>query len=137
MTDHYVYIITHFKNDMPCEPIKVGITGNVSARLAQLRTASAYKLILLHAFAMPNREIAEYIEDAFHTTQQDKRLHGEWFDINFVQALQLMCMNIRVALNMHTDLAGEELEMALEFSGVAAAEDKLQKIGVRVYKGEA
>jgi hypothetical protein len=135
MADHYVYIITHFKNDMPCEPIKVGITGNLNARLAQLRTASAYKLILLHYFPMPNREIAEHIETAFHETQKEKRLNGEWFDINFVQALQLMCINIRVALDTNTDLQGEDLELALDMSGVLSAEDKLRTIGVSVCRG--
>lgn len=131
MKDCCVYIIA--KNDAgePSTPIKVGIADNPTKRLRNLQTAAPFDLMLVHHFPMPSREIASFIERAFHSTQSNRNIRGEWFDINFVQAMQLMCMNVRAALiTKAPELSPEYLRLTLELTRVIDCENKLRKMGV-------
>lgn len=132
MKDCIVYIVSHATDGRVSAPVKVGITENVSARMGQLRTGSAAELVLIHAFTMPNREIARAIEEAFHSTQSDKRLRGEWFDMHPVAALQLMVMNIEAALSATgPGLSEKERAEVLEKCGVDGARTKLEILGLK------
>jgi hypothetical protein len=128
--DQFVYIIAHTSKGRPCAPVKIGITNRPEKRLQNLQTASSIGLILFHSFPMPVRWMARAIETAFHQTQIDKRLRGEWFNVHPVVALQLMCINIRSALYVHGQkLSEKEKQMVLEVSGVLSAEEKLRTVG--------
>jgi hypothetical protein len=122
-----IYVICHCKDDRFASPVKVGIANDVLKRLAQFQTASASELVAAHVFPLPNREMARELEKAFHSTQEKHRLRGEWFDIEPLAAIYLMCMNIRSCLAIQTDLSGEELEHALALCGVISAEQQLTK----------
>jgi hypothetical protein len=129
--DCCVYIIAKNEAGEPSTPIKVGIADNPAKRLRNLQTASPFDLMLVHYFPMPSREIASFVEKAFHSTQADRNIRGEWFDINFVQAMQLMCMNVRVALMTKAPgLSAEYLHLTLELTNVVDCENKLRKMGV-------
>jgi hypothetical protein len=122
-----IYVISHYKDDRFAKPIKVGIANDVLKRLGQFQTASAFELVLAHVFPLPNRDMARELEKAFHSTQEKHRLRGEWFDIEPLAAVHLMCMNIRSCLAIQTDLNGQELEHALTMCGVISAEQQLAK----------
>jgi hypothetical protein len=131
MKDCCVYIIAKNEAGEPSTPIKVGIADNPAKRLRNLQTAAPFDLMLVHYFPMPSRDIANFIEKAFHSTQSDRNIRGEWFDINFVQAMQLMCMNVRSALMMKApNLTPEYLRLTLELTSVVDCENKLRKMGV-------
>lgn len=123
-----LYIIATEKNGKPSAPIKVGMSNNAEGRLRQLQTASPYKLILLHRFELPDREIAQSLESCFHGTQKEHRLSGEWFSLQPAYALELMCLHIAFSLKTFTDLSDEEYETALEMCGERAAMKRVREL---------
>jgi hypothetical protein len=58
--------------------LKIGISNNPNARLAQLKTASAVPLAIAYAGALRCDGFA--IESATHETLNRYRAEGEWFD---------------------------------------------------------
>lgn len=125
-SDHFIYVISVTKLGIPLAPVKIGITSQVDGRLKALQTASPYPLSLVHTFTVPNKGIAREIERAFHEVQKKHKTSGEWFDLDPMIAVFLMCMNIKVTLHYCTDLESEEMKTALEMCGVDAAYAKLK-----------
>jgi hypothetical protein len=70
---NFIYIV-QADNGM----VKIGISTNPSARLAQLRTASAVPLAIAYVGALRCNGYA--IEAEAHRTLADYRLEGEWFN---------------------------------------------------------
>lgn len=65
------------------EPIvKIGITGNVSARLSELSTASPFRLEVLARLGFQSRYEAIRNEQAIHRELRSFRLQGEWFHLD-------------------------------------------------------
>lgn len=61
------------------------------------------------------------MERAFHDLQADKRLSGEWFDIEVPQATGLLCMYFDMAIALHVDEHNEDLVREIrERSGLNA-----------------
>jgi hypothetical protein len=58
--------------------VKIGVTTNMDARLAQLRTASAFPLRPTYALAV--QIDARQIEGEVNRRLDDHRCSGEWFD---------------------------------------------------------
>ncbi|MGM4906279.1 GIY-YIG nuclease family protein [Tardiphaga sp. 866_E4_N2_1] len=89
----YLYIISPFgRENEPLRPIKIGITGNMAARLASIQTGSHVKLRATMAINTPQREIARSFEAAFHAFYADHRLEGEWFDVDPIEAMCMFCV---------------------------------------------
>lgn len=65
-------------------PVKIGVTRNVAARVRNLQTGSAHKLIVIRTI-----EAGEIIERRAHAYFAKFRLHGEWFKYSS-QMLQWM-----------------------------------------------
>jgi hypothetical protein len=74
-----VYIIHRKTTETP---IKIGISGDVKSRLAGLQTASPEELIIRYILTCKNQESAYKVERLLHKKYADRRLSGEWFDIN-------------------------------------------------------
>jgi Meiotically up-regulated gene 113 len=74
MTGGFVYAIRGDHN-----MIKIGMTTNPRARLAQLRTGSAFPIDYAY-LAVSSGEPAE-VEAAAHTLLDKHRCNGEWFDV--------------------------------------------------------
>lgn len=81
----YVYVIGREQG-----PIKVGVSSSPSGRLAQLQTGCPFKLEVLHTEPMLDRNHALKHEADFHAVYADKRLHGEWFDLEPEYAIELI-----------------------------------------------
>ena len=70
---NFVYVIKGEHN-----LCKIGISGNPSARLATLRTASPYPLDFAFVGVTPGSGLD--IEQAAHAMLAGQRMNGEWFD---------------------------------------------------------
>lgn len=60
---------------------KIGITSNISGRLATLRIANPYIQIVARSPKMPLEE-ARNMEAYLHRRYQKTRIRGEWFELN-------------------------------------------------------
>ena len=95
----YLYVIAHNPESEVFEkPIKVGITGSLEGRLRAIQNGNPRRIAYALTLAMP-REAAQYIERAFHTIQAEHRLSGEWFDIEPMLGMQLVCLYFDMAVH--------------------------------------
>jgi hypothetical protein len=74
MTGSFVYVIRGDHN-----MVKVGVTTNPSARLASLRTASAFPIDFSYIAVTPSTGFD--IEAGAHEMLKSHRCNGEWFDV--------------------------------------------------------
>jgi hypothetical protein len=89
----YLYVLAGLgREHEPLRPVKIGITGNMPARLAAVQTGSPRRLHAAMVINIPNREIARTFESAFHSFYAGKRLQGEWFDIDPIDAMSMVCV---------------------------------------------
>lgn len=94
-------------------PCKVGITQNLGARLTQVRTSCPFAVGIAWSFSFLDRATAETVEVTFHIQQRPRRLHGEWFDMDHIEAMRSLCVISRRATPK-----GQNFEDYLQFSGV-------------------
>jgi hypothetical protein len=134
VSEHYIYVIAVAKPGEPLGPVKIGITGNVPARISNLQTACPYPLKVVHIFTAPDLECARDVEKAFHDVQAEHRSYGEWFNLSPIVAMQLMCLNLEVLFKFRCKFTEEEIEVAREMSGVASAFDKFPAFAAEVRK---
>ena len=66
--------------------VKIGIAQNPRARSAAISTQSGFKL--KRTFFTNKCSNAGDVEHAAHMFFKDKRVHGEWFEIEFEEAVQ-------------------------------------------------
>ncbi len=117
-----VYVIAKMDGGKPVSPIKVGISSNMTARLSTIQTSCPFPIDVIYEFGTPSVEIARHIERSFHETQTAYRQHGEWFNLDPIVAVQLVCIAYRVAVEI---TAPSELqERILDFAGVFWAEKR-------------
>ncbi len=128
-TTCYIYLVVH-KNPAGtiCGPVKVGITTNMDRRLATLRTGNPRPIDIAAYFTTPNTLIARTLEDAFHDVYSEKRLAGEWFDIDPYDGLVGLCQNVESALRYFLGEDETLLDNALELSGVNKARFWIEEI---------
>jgi hypothetical protein len=62
-------------------PSKVGVTGNILARLSELQTAHPYRLRVYFAAELMSERRAFGVESAVLERQENQRLVGEWMAI--------------------------------------------------------
>jgi hypothetical protein len=74
MTGSFVYVVRGDHN-----MVKVGVSTNPNARLAQLRTGSAYPIDFAFIGSTPGTGYD--IEQAAHALLDRHRCNGEWFDV--------------------------------------------------------
>ena len=121
---HWVYVFAHQSEDGLTGPVKVGISKNVNARLATIQTSCPQPIELAYVFECPDRDIARAIELSFHEVQKDKRTHGEWFRFEPLEAIHLLCLAFRAALEHHMGDDPELVETCLSVCGVHWAEKR-------------
>lgn len=100
----YLYLFCSYgREHEPLRPLKIGITSNVASRLTGVQTGCAARLHALAVFGIPNRDIAREREAAFHRDFAASRLEGEWFDVDPISALELICTHWRYYLQKLPD----------------------------------
>lgn len=105
-------------------PVKVGVSNSPNLRLQTIQTACPFKVDYVYELACPSKDIAMEIERCFHDTQTKFRLHGEWFDLDPIAAVHLLCIAYRTLLGIKTNYSKEDLETILHFAGVLHAEKR-------------
>lgn len=114
-TTAYIYIICHKNGEDFVAPIKIGVSDNPKKRLKSLSSGNPNKLEIFHQFALPTREIAFDLENAFLSVKKESRLNGEWFDLSPDDAFLNMVLNILSALT-HTSADADQLNEILRIS---------------------
>jgi hypothetical protein len=94
MNKEYVYVIGR-----PDGPVKVGISRYPYGRVNSLQTGCPFPLELLHAQPMRDRSHALQHERNFHEVYAEKRLSGEWFDIDAELAIE--CIETALEIEAH------------------------------------
>src|SRR5690606_33492419 len=81
----YVYFLKH--NKLP--PVKIGMTSNddINKRICHYNTSSPYGVELLGFIETKD---FKKIESKIHSLLKDKRLNGEWFDIDRIQVKEII-----------------------------------------------
>ena len=120
--DHYVYVICRIENGVKTGPVKVGMASDPDQRIQGLQTACPFKIGRVFYFACPTKEIARELERSFHQVQKEHRLHGEWFNLDPMTAVYLMCLAYRAMVEATADPSLHE--SALDLAGVLWAEKK-------------
>lgn len=96
----YLYLMCFMgRPHEPLGPVKIGITGNVQSRISSVQTGCHQRLELLAAFNTRDRDIARRFESEMHDLGSRYRLHGEWFDIDPLIALEVACGVFRLILD--------------------------------------
>ncbi len=122
----YIYILAAVNGEMLEGPVKIGISADPWKRLNEIQTGNPRELQVATWFPLPTREIARHIEFGIHQVQRGRALRGEWFDMGVVQAIQIVCIAIRTALEAH-GTEPETIALALEHSGVIEHERKVAR----------
>lgn len=120
--DHYVYVLCRVDGNTRTGPVKVGMASDPDKRLRNLQTASPFKIEQVFCFGCPNKDIARELERSFHEVQSEHRLHGEWFDLEPIVAVHLVCLAYRAMLE--TTAPPDVHDAALDLAGVLWAEKK-------------
>lgn len=68
------------------KPIKIGIAGNVRARLAGIQPSSFVDLEVKHSTAFRGRAEARRVEQVLHEHFAERRMRGEWFNVDHEEA---------------------------------------------------
>lgn len=108
-------------------PCKIGITQNIELRLKAVQTFCPYRVGVVWTFMFLNREFAETIERAFHSSHTLQHLHGEWFDIESLAAIKDICKISRALIPGFTP--PRFIEQATDFANVEWAERKFGFLG--------
>ena len=82
----FVYVIQMGQKNI----FKIGKSNDPEGRLANLQTASPFKLKLLHVFSADNASIAE---ENLHAALHEKRLKGEWFRLTNEQKASIVSVD--------------------------------------------
>lgn len=109
----FVYVIGF---DLEKGPSKVGIAANPTKRMASLQTGHFQRLFLAGTWGCPDREIARELEAAFHATQRDTRISGEWFDLAPKKCMAILHIGLGVLLNLRGKFSPPEVDEILAIS---------------------
>jgi hypothetical protein len=94
-----VYLICFYGRDAePLGPVKIGFTGNLVKREKAIQTTSPKRVITLAEFRVPERWIARTWESVLHKHFSEKRMAGEWFDLDPLYAMTESCRVLRLHL---------------------------------------
>jgi len=63
-------------------PVKIGISSDVGSRLTTIQTSCPFKVSLFHEETVASRQDALRHEREIHEVYAERRLHGEWFDMD-------------------------------------------------------
>ena len=80
----YLYLIGRMYGDCKSmsPPIKIGVSNNPWTRLATIQTSCPFNLYIYHYFRFNSRIEAFEVESELHSQYEEKRLCGEWFNVD-------------------------------------------------------
>jgi hypothetical protein len=72
-----------------CGSIKIGVSDDPQARLAQLQTGAEKQLRIIATFPMESREAAFAMEGDLHRKYDHLRMSGEWFKRRILREMKV------------------------------------------------
>ena len=69
-------------------PIKIGITGSLTGRLAQIQTGCPFLAVIWFVKPIFSRGLAIRHERMIHRCHQEQKLAGEWFDLDVEEGIE-------------------------------------------------
>ena len=129
-------------------PVKIGVTNNISTRVAMLQTGSPTKISCIAIFDFGTEEAARVAESAFHTLFEDRRLEGEWFawSDEFVDLLKGMLQIEKFfgptgqQLNVSFDivrLAGGGIRFRPKTANAKVVVDRIKTVAAQIQEAES
>jgi superfamily II RNA helicase len=99
----WLYIIAEEESDGKCKgPCKIGISANPWDRASSLEAGCpGGSLLVVHAFGLPDRQIAQELETHFHKWRKRDRIHREWFAFHPDEAMSLLRQHIAATFDEH------------------------------------
>lgn len=101
MSQSYLYLICIASDDGKVTgPVKIGITRSLSSRLKSVQTGSFCPLKYYDVWVFP-KDVLKGLECFIHEYNKEKRLCGEWFDVepeHMRQIIELMLNSMRVSV---------------------------------------
>lgn len=129
----FLYLFTHYEvDDVPCAPVKIGITTSIEARLKTISTASSKKVGLFFSFGFPAKQYAQMVERALHRQLGGLRLNGEWFEIEPFMAMLEATIMVADFYRQNLGHRPDMLRQARDESGWADAEAILRDVANRL-----
>lgn len=71
-------------------PVKVGISEDAAGRLNTLQTSHWHQMCIASYWICENKSVARKLEAKVHESLKNRRLMGEWFDINLPKASEMV-----------------------------------------------
>jgi predicted GIY-YIG superfamily endonuclease len=87
----YIYVIGRRDG-----PVKIGVTISLESRLATLQTGCPFQIEILHYRLICSRGLALKHEQVIHRVYLEKRLRGEWFDMDSDQGIEAVDTEISI-----------------------------------------
>jgi hypothetical protein len=112
-----IYVIAAVKDGEIAAPVKVGISDRPEARIGGIQTSCPFEVRLVHYLTLPDRGIARDLERMFHELHAKDCTRGEWFDMHPIKALQILCLNLHLALMHFTEFDEEEIKLVMDLAG--------------------
>lgn len=105
----WLYILAEEVGDGICKgPCKIGISSNPWRRAQALEAGCpGGTLLVVHAYGLPHRPMAQDLETHFHKWQRRNRIHREWFGLEPEDAMHLVYQHICATFDerpFHDDL---------------------------------
>ena len=120
-----VYIIASVKDDKMVAPTKVGRSDMPYSRLSALQTGSPIELAIYAYFVVPTRDAAVTIERWFRENNNERRNHGEWYNIAPSAAYSDVLREIKIYLKQeYPDLLNYEKMLELAVSEIDWRDDR-------------
>jgi hypothetical protein len=126
--EHYVYLIARRDGVRLTAPVKVGITNNLGSRLSVIQTSCPFPISLVHSLRFPQRDMARHVESGFHQAQRPSRAYGEWFDMEPLNALSILCLMVRMVLHANGIASDDEDRAAEIFNAGQSAQAVLEAL---------
>lgn len=95
MSDTMVYVIAPKQDGKLVAPSKIGVANFPYGRLASLQTGSPQELDVHAYIRLPSRAAAHTVERWFHEDNQERRIRGEWFDVEPMAATRDLVYQLR------------------------------------------
>jgi len=87
---HLAYCGVYAVGPDPDGPIKIGITTNPVSRFSALNTDNPVEIFCYHYCWFAGLPLAKRVEDACHKHLTGKNIKGEWFNISYGEASEVI-----------------------------------------------
>lgn len=81
----YLYLIGAFDFNDILLAVKIGVTEDVTQRIASMQTGQFCEMKLILAWEVESRKKCFYSESVLHEHYQKKRIRGEWFRVGIMK----------------------------------------------------